>query len=453
MLLQGHLVDEEAAIEGAVIDQPIIRASEFGRNWHRAMRSLANSGRAINEEVANELHLVEPSSRAELLYLEELMNEYRSEALAHYMGMFKSKAQARTRTKRTPAMHQMLKHWRRPEWMKGTSTTGVRPPAPTNPTRQWSSRGPNPVVERQRVAQQLGLDPTEENLQRLGSVTSPNNFAHPEVWQSFFANYAGPQTSAWGLRRQPGVRIDERALRTMLRFRAMFATRRVTDGVEDTAGLRVRIIGYTILATPGRYQALLQQGNMTVANVYGQDRRDLAEPDINDLNVARIMADNGVTPVEADDAWWFASQWLEDTLVNPQTHGSVRDLLLHSIESTRSTAPPVGGGLPDSIPVIWDTTLLRWRPDPTVIATGNANLQIHVVQNGAVVPTLTSTGNAASETTTTTTTMPGDATMLPPDVTPPVTEDTTMSSSEALHPSGSSSSSAAPGADSSMDHS
>jgi hypothetical protein len=197
---------------------------------------------------------------------------------------------------------------------------------------------------------------------------------------------------------------------------------------------------------------LLHAGNLAVADTYSHTRHELAEDQVNDMNVARIMALNGVTPIEADDAWAFANGWLEDTFANPQTHEAVRDLVRTSIESTRKTSPPVGGGLPEVVPVIWDAALKRWRPDPTVIAAGNANRQIHVVQNGAVVPTLISAGNAASETTTNTIPTPGDAEMSAPVETSAVSEDTTMSSQDPPPPHGDpASSEPAAGAESTMD--
>ena len=128
----GGDIEEDDDIDGAIVDQPIIRASAFGRDWRNAMKSLTKNGRAINETVVNEYHLLKPSSRAELLFLEELMNEYQSEPLTQFMGRFKAKAQARARTKRTPAMHHILKHWQRPAWMKVASGNEDHPPAPIN---------------------------------------------------------------------------------------------------------------------------------------------------------------------------------------------------------------------------------------------------------------------------------------------------------------------------------
>jgi hypothetical protein len=453
-------VDEENAVDDALGDQAIIRESTFGRAWSGAMRALAKSeaGRAIDADFIAAHHLSDPTSRAEFLFIEELMIAYSSEALVHYLGMFKSRAQALSRTRRTPAMHHMLRHWKRPAHMKAAlKSEGPQPGSSNQPgssaqPRTRPSKGPNPKLEMHRIARDLNIEETEENLQNLGNVTSPNNAAHPEVWQSFYLNYAGPQTSAWGLGRRPGVRINQRELRTMLRFRGMFTITRLPQGAVDVIGLRTRIIGYTILATPGRYQALLHAGNLAVADTYSHTRHELAEDQVNDMNVARIMAMNGVTPIEADDAWAFANGWLEDTFANPQTHEAVRDLVRTSIESTRKTSPPVGGGLPEVVPVIWDAALKRWRPDPTVIAAGNANRQIHVVQNGAVVPTLISAGNAASETTTNTIPTPGDAEMSAPVETSAVSEDTTMSSQDPPPPHGDpASSEPAAGAESTMD--
>jgi hypothetical protein len=58
----GGDIEEDDDIDGAIVDQPIIRASAFGRDWRNAMKSLTKNGRAIDETVVNEYHLLEPNS-------------------------------------------------------------------------------------------------------------------------------------------------------------------------------------------------------------------------------------------------------------------------------------------------------------------------------------------------------------------------------------------------------
>jgi hypothetical protein len=405
--------DEEA--ENTLGQQRVVKKSPWGQSWQRAVAAKVE----ITDDFIMTLQLRDPRSLAELMFLNQLMELERSKSLAHYLGRFKLRSQKASSSSRTPAMCRICERWSRQAWLTVLAKNEEQRTVCSTVGRQRIAKGPIPEIETARIAHNIGLTPTEETLRTLGNVMSPNEAAHPAVWQSYYANYVNPLEAAYGLRRQPDTPIDERLLRTMLRFRGMFSTQS-RPGMLDTIGTRVRILGYSILAIPGCYRALLESSRTSIADGPNFRFQSFEANSALESNVARLMASNGVTFAEANDAWEFANQWLEDILHNSRLQIELRNLVRYAIELMRTTSPPVGGGLPDHIPIVWDPTIGRWRPDPQVIATANAALEAHIALTGSTLLTVAGAGATAPETNSTT--APGGTVTVPP------SEDTTMSS-------------------------
>jgi hypothetical protein len=360
---------DEYGDDWAPIDaQPQVQASPFGVAW-RNVAQLANPNTSGDEYI--------PTTSAEVIFLTNLLEEHRSEHMVQYMGQLRTKAQATSARSRTEAQTYMCRRWRRPTWVSTVVINSEgRPVRTTVAKARPPHAGPIPDVEYARIAHELGLVQNGQPNPTLGNVTSPNDSAHPAIWQGYIRNYLRNQQLPWGLSRpSPEAPVPEPLLRAMLRLRGMLATA-TTSFQYDLHGSEARIIAYLILAQPGRYRELVEKHNLTINFAGFQPAAHQQTP--SEEAVASHLALRGLTFAEADDAMEFARRWIEDASLSPNHPDEIRRLLRHANEVMQASPirPPNGrGGLPNHVPVIWNSFQRRWISNPSVIATANEAYQ------------------------------------------------------------------------------
>jgi hypothetical protein len=172
-----------------------IASSDFGRRWRRWVEAGPNGA----GEDATRSHQLMPTQVGQFVFLDQLMRDRRSDALAQYLGVFRLTAQSTKKESRTEAQVKVCGGWKKPDWasskifnsqtsqMEHTSMANVR----------------NEVEEKQRasaarlqgelmaVAIGQGLMINGAPHPNLGSPATPKHRDHPAMWQSYFRYHYG----------------------------------------------------------------------------------------------------------------------------------------------------------------------------------------------------------------------------------------------------------------------
>jgi hypothetical protein len=110
------------------------------------------------------------------------------------------------------------------------------------------------------------------------------------------------------------------------------------------------------------------------------------------------MANNGLTLAEADDIFQFARQWIRAMLEHIPNPQSEPHLIAATVALNTAHDALSGPGLPESTPMAWNSTFMRWVVDPQAIQAANALYAKQVGSQGSA-PTGSGVGAANSETT------------------------------------------------------
>src|SRR5215471_1976393 len=395
----GDEIGDDFELNEAYNSQADVVHSPFGAAWN----NVVSFNRPITEDIVMSGQLPEPQTVAQYVFLTNIMELRCNSNLAHWLGYFKGRAQRTPKQDRTPAMTRIVQGWRKPDWLKVFVKDNTGKLVPTTAGQHQGNSKPTSESEQHRIALGLGLPATEETFRRLGNPTSPRKNAHPEVWQSYLLHYAGNSSSTWGLLRQPGQRVDDRRLRSMLRLK-LLTTHQGSPDFPDVRGLTARVKIFQLLATPNGYKFIIQSTGTKIQPQPMFVPYHWKHHVVTDDAVAKYLASNGYTLREAVDAHSFAWQWLQDAAANPnalRVPPTIRTAIELAAASVQGYAPSVGGGLPEPIPMEWVPRMNRWWPTALVNAMANAS-QATQVASGPSAMTVESSGAARPETISTT---------------------------------------------------
>ena len=172
-----------------------VASSSFGLRWRRW---LDTNGAGEDPTRIEELA---PATVEQFLFLDQLMRQSECDALARYLGAFRSNAQGVKKEKRSEAQAKACASWKKPNWasssvfnrqtmqMERGTVVDVRAEAGD----QRRARAARLQGEVMSVALDQGLVQDNAPHPNMGSPTNPRHGDHPAIWQSHFRNHYGHQ--------------------------------------------------------------------------------------------------------------------------------------------------------------------------------------------------------------------------------------------------------------------
>src|SRR5262245_3465686 len=384
-----------------------VASSNVGLRWRRW---LDTNGAGEDPTRIQEL---EPATVEQFMFLDQLMRERQSHALARYLGTFRSNAQSTKKERRSEAQAKACASWKKPDWAPSTvfnrqtmqvergTVSEVR--AGTEDQRQ--AKAARLQDEIMSVAFGLGLVINNAPHPHLGSPTNPRHGDHPAIWQSHFRNH-------WGHQRPLPQGLDRASPQTPVQENLLCAYHRLSQLTSQMETLlrqnpsgtiaEFRIRMFRMLIINGEYRRLITAQSIRIAPNPAYQLGELPPFVLSDEIVAETLAGMGFTFAEADAAWLYARNWVRQ-LDEDELPRMLRPLYVEAMTILGNPSAPVPRHLHalDAAPFVWDDTSKRWRIDPVALDAANCAL-MGVWRAQGPSTSLASIGAAAPETTTTT---------------------------------------------------
>jgi hypothetical protein len=386
-----------------------VAASEFGRRWKAWVQA---GPYGSGEDVTRDQQLV-PKMVEQFLFLDRLMHQSRSDALAQYLGTFRATAQSVKRENRTNAQVKACERWKKPDWasssifnhqtmqMERTTMAGVR--METGEKQKTSAARLQREVESVAIGQGLMINNAPHP--HLGSPTRPQHKDHPAIWQSYFLEHYGHQRALpRGLVRENAqCTVPENLLRAfhrLGRLTSQMSNVIQKDGIGTIAVFRMRM--FRMLAIAGEYRRTVKAHSSTIAPIPALQLDEYPPYVVTEKVVAEYLARMGYTFAEADAAWQYARNWilqLDEDELRKEPLDIYREAMYH-VGDPDAPVPKHLHSL-DAAPYVWDNTLERWRIEPNALNAVNSALESAPEAKGPST-SMASKGAAAPKTTMTT---------------------------------------------------
>jgi hypothetical protein len=386
-----------------------VATTEFGKRWRKWVESGPNGA----GEDATRNHQLLPTLVEQFLFLDQLMRESRSDALAQYLGTFRSTAQSVKKENRTNAQVKACERWKKPDWassssfnrqtmqMERTTVAGARMEVEEKQRANAARR----LGEVEAVAIGQGLMINGAPHPHLGSPTNPQHKDHPAIWQSYFRNHYGHQKPLpRGLVRDnnqsPVPENLLRAFHRLGRLTSQMSNVISRDGVGTMAVFRMRM--FRMLAIDGEYRRTVLAHFRQIAPTPSFQLDEPPPYIVTDQVVAEALAQMGYTFAEADAAWQYARNWILQ-LDEDELRREPLKIYREAMTCVGDPDAPVPKHLHvlDAARYVWDDTLGRWRIDPNALNAANCAL-VSALRAPGPSTSLASKGAAAPKTTLTT---------------------------------------------------
>ncbi|KAJ7460123.1 hypothetical protein B0H11DRAFT_1924166 [Mycena galericulata] len=166
------------------------------------------------------------------------------------------------------------------------------------------------------AAPPAALDPVIAEWERFNQMTRPVCSDPPELIAQFLQYHE--ETNFRGIPLYgPAYTVDLRDVRGYRQVMGRAPPKRRSSEGDYTAECITRVL--QILAIPGKYARLLQKANIVVA-----PEEDLSPcpwgtspADLPDADVARLLAQSGLTTLVADDSWQFCRNFIQSQINAP----------------------------------------------------------------------------------------------------------------------------------------
>ncbi|KDQ25781.1 hypothetical protein PLEOSDRAFT_1106680 [Pleurotus ostreatus PC15] len=213
-------------------------------------------------------------------------------------------------------MRAALRTWRAPDWVK--RTRNIRP-LPRITVANVMTSSPSGTTAAPHVGAIVN-DPSTASSLRVGppvrvearpttGYQAPSMDAPPEAWCAYDYYFRHVKAMSAGLGDNP---LDVRTRRGHRLIRRTGPSPAAGDPALERNRSVYAERATTLLAMPGRYQAVINRLGLTIPSVYQPAHYSGPLDNLSVEDVAAHMAACGVSIEMANDAWLFARQWLLD---------------------------------------------------------------------------------------------------------------------------------------------
>ncbi|KAG9227847.1 hypothetical protein PTI98_011439 [Pleurotus ostreatus] len=213
-------------------------------------------------------------------------------------------------------MRAALRTWRAPDWVKRVRNIRPLPRITVADATVVASSGTTAAPHLEATTNDSVSSPTmrtglanRTELRPTTGYQAPSMDAPPEAWCAYDYYFRHVKAMSAGLGDNP---LDLRTRRGHRLIRRTGPSPAVGDPTLERNRSVYTERATTLLAMPGRYQAVIQRLGLTVPSVYQPFHYAGHLDNLSVEDVAAHLAACGVSIEMANDAWLFARQWLLD---------------------------------------------------------------------------------------------------------------------------------------------
>ena len=384
--LPDDMGDDDYEDNSHVAESASIPSSPWGARWIDAAKGgdfiLIPSGNSEDKLFDTN---VAPQTEAQIKFVDNTTNKYKSRPLARFLGNFKRDAQNTNKHARSPAQAWMCAHWKKKDWMDGkvfnprtkeydvTDAVTARTKLKEYKTRVKQANT-KPSARNEEItfltAERLGLVNGKEIHQQFGDPAKPRVTFHPEVWKLWYECFREPDDVVPLAFQHPGRGVLPKGdtvpydyIRTHLRFTPIlnFWGIKNDDSVRDVVN-QIYYKAMLLLAAQGAYEAKVDECKLVIETYarYTNPPDRFKTGSVSREDIAAHFANCGVTVIEADDAQYYARSWL-----NVAAHqGVLKEQEAYYARSLIKNLPPKEDlvRVLDNVPYVWEEQLRRWTP-------------------------------------------------------------------------------------------
>lgn len=310
---------------------------------------------------------INPRTRGEWELIRDWIRDNRHEQMLKLIRQYRNAVLA-DRSNNSPLAKYVRDNWTNPAWSKNRvfdKNTGTL----VETSNTVGSRAPKqslPKTELNNLAESLGIPLGSELYHKLGNIGAPTETSHPYVWMRWFMKFlrhkegGTPRGIDHVTTKRGALTLQENQLRAYLRIKPIFGK---STGDVGRVALQTAL---TILSIPDRYRNIVDTNRLSINTTpsWEPSQWETKEQASDETAVARVLAERGLSYIDALDAVGYAVSFLQATSIDTHIDEDLRARAAEAYDAASRFPGPQTEVYPENVRYYWHEDHGRWVPEP-----------------------------------------------------------------------------------------